>query len=282
MSTTLTALVTGASSGIGRATALELAGRGHHVLAAARRADKLDELAHADTNITALPLDVTDAEAVAAALKDADEVTAGRGVDVLVNAAGYALLGPVQALPIDAIEHEFNTNVFGLLNLTRAVVPRMRQRSSGRIINISSILGRFTLPGLGAYSATKAALEALSDALRIELAPDGIHVVLIEPSWVATELATGSLQQTLPFAHQIAGDDAQLARTGEYVAHELAHNSITPERVASTIATAAEARRPKARYLLPAKSKLLVGLMSALPDRIADRAKRRTVGLNRH
>ena len=117
MSKQLTALVTGASSEIGRATAVELAGRGHRVLAAARRADKLDELAQADLHITALPLDVTDATAVAAAAQRVDELTAGGGIDVLVNAAGNALLGPVGGQSSEAIEHQFAANVLGALNL---------------------------------------------------------------------------------------------------------------------------------------------------------------------
>jgi NAD(P)-dependent dehydrogenase (short-subunit alcohol dehydrogenase family) len=280
MSKHLTTLVTGASSGVGRATALELAGRGHRVLAAARRKEKLDELAQAEQHITALQLDVTDAAAVSAAALRVDELTAGHGVDVLVNAAGYALLGPVAGLSSEAIEHQFATNVLGPLNVTRALLPKMREGHSGRIINISSVLGRFALPGLGAYSASKYALEALSDALRIELAPHGISVVLIEPTWVATNIAEGSLQQTLPSAAAINGDaDAdQFSKAGAYVADQLAHNSITAETVARQIATAAEATRPKTRYVLPAKGKLLVSLMGAMPDRIADHAKRRTVG----
>jgi NAD(P)-dependent dehydrogenase (short-subunit alcohol dehydrogenase family) len=278
MSKHLTTLVTGASSGIGRATALELAARGHRVLAAARRAEKLDDLAQADQHITALQLDVTDAAAVSAAALRVDELTAGHGVDVLVNAAGYALLGPVHGLSSEAIEHQFATNVLGPLNVTRAMLPNMRERHNGRIINISSVLGRFSLPGLGAYSASKYALEALSDALRIELAPYGVSVVLIEPAWVATNIADGSLQQTLPFAAAINGDADQFSKAGAYVADQLAHNSITPETVARQIATAAEATHPRTRYVLPAKGKLLVRLMGAMPDRVADRAKRRTVG----
>jgi NAD(P)-dependent dehydrogenase (short-subunit alcohol dehydrogenase family) len=279
MSTRLNTLVTGASSGIGRATALELAGRGHRVIAAARRKDKLDELVQAEQHISALQLDVTDALAVSAAALRVDELTAGRGVDVLVNAAGYALLGPVAGLSTKAIEHQFATNVLGPINVTRALLPKLRQRHGGRIINISSVLGRFALPGLGAYSASKYALEALSDALRIELAPYGVSVVVIEPTWVATNIANGSLQQSLPPAAAINGDADQFAKAGAYVADQLAHNSMTAETVARQIATAAEATRPKTRYVLPAKGKLLVSLMGAMPDRIADHAKRRTVGL---
>ncbi len=195
--------------------------------------------------LTALPLDVTDTDAIAAAIGRIDELTAGHGVDVLVNAAGYALIGPVEGLSNGAIEHQFATNVFGLLNVTRALIPRMRERHGGRIINISSILGRFALPGLGAYAASRYALEAISDALRIEVAPDQFRAI------------------------------------DTYVAEPIAHNSITPEAVARKIATAAEARRPKTRHVVPARSKLMIGLLGTLPDRIADNAKRSTVGIER-
>jgi NAD(P)-dependent dehydrogenase (short-subunit alcohol dehydrogenase family) len=173
---------------------------------------------------------------------------------VLVNAAGYALLGPVEGLSSEAIEHQFATNVLGPLNVTRALLPKMRQGRSGRVINISSVLGRFALPGLGAYSASKYALEALSDALRIELAPYGVSVVLIEPTWVATNIANGSLQQTLPFAAAINGDADQFSKAGAYVADQLAHNSITAETVARQIATAAKRRVPRPVTCFPPRA----------------------------
>jgi len=274
-----TVFVTGASSGIGRATALELARRGHRVLIGARRTAVLDEIAQVDPNLTAVPIDVTDSASIEAAALRIDGVTEGHGVDVLVNSAGYALAGPVEALSSEAIEHQFATNVFGLLAVTRAILPRMRERRSGRVINVSSVIGRFALPGLGVYSASKHAVEALSDALRIEVAPFGVSVVLIEPSWVATDIAAGSLQQTQDYPVAVDGYEELFAKTGGYIADQMAHNSITPEQVARQIATAAEAPRPKARYVLPAKGKVLVKLLETLPDRTADRAKRRTMGL---
>jgi NAD(P)-dependent dehydrogenase (short-subunit alcohol dehydrogenase family) len=274
-----TVFVTGASSGIGRATALELARRGHRVLIGARRNAVLDEIAQVDPNLTPVPIDVTDSASIEAAALRIDGLTDGHGVDVLVNSAGYALAGPVEALSSEAIEHQFATNVFGLLAVTRAILPRMRERRSGRVINVSSVIGRFALPGLGVYSASKHAVEALSDALRIEVAPFGVSVVLIEPSWVATDIAAGSLQQTQDYPVAVDGYEELFAKTGGYIADQMAHNSITPEQVARQIATAAEAPRPKARYVLPAKGKVLVKLLETLPDRTADRAKRRTMGL---
>jgi NAD(P)-dependent dehydrogenase (short-subunit alcohol dehydrogenase family) len=280
MSDPLNVFVTGASSGIGRASALELAERGHRVLAGARSAAALDELERSHPRIVASPIDVSDRASVKAAVADAQAVTGGHGIDVLVNAAGFALPGPVEALSTEAIEHQFATNVFGLLEVTRGVLPAMRERRSGRVINVSSVVGRFALPGLGAYSASKFALEALSDALRMELADFGVSVVLIEPAWVATNIASASAQQIAEFPLALDGYADLFAKTGAYVTDQISHNSIPPEMVARQIAEAAEARSPKPRYVLPAKGRFLVRLLGALPDRAADRLKRRTVGLS--
>jgi NAD(P)-dependent dehydrogenase (short-subunit alcohol dehydrogenase family) len=275
----LNVFVTGASSGIGRAAAIELAARGHRVFAGARRATALDELAQSDPRIVAVPIDVTDAASVKAAAARIDDATSGHGVDVLVNAAGYALRGPVEALSTDAVEHHFATNVLGLLEVTRAFLPAMRARRSGRVINLSSVVGRFVLPGLGAYSASKFAVEALSDALRMELAEFGVAVVLIEPSWVATNIAEASAQQAGDFPLAAEGYERQLEKTGAYIVNEVRNNASPPEAVARRIADAAQARRPRSRYVMPGRARFLVRLFDALPDRAADRAKRRTVGL---
>jgi NAD(P)-dependent dehydrogenase (short-subunit alcohol dehydrogenase family) len=270
----LTALVTGASSGIGRAAALELAARGHTVFASARRAGELEQLARANDRIVAVPMDVTDAGSVASAAARVEELTDGHGLDVLVNSAGYALGGPVEALPAAAVQHQFQTNVFGLLDVTRAFLPRMRERRDGRIVNVSSVVGRVVFPGMGVYSATKYALEALSDALRMELAPFGVSVVLIEPGFVKTDIGEASQQQAAGFAVAAEGYEELAAKTTEFVAKQVAETGIAPEWVARRIADAAEAASPRARYLLPASSRVLVHVMGALPDGVADRAKR--------
>src|SRR5262249_29734496 len=121
--------------------------------------------------------------------------TEGTGVDVLVNAAGFALTGPLETLSSRELKQQFDTNVFGLLAVTRRVLPGMRARRAGRVINISSIVGRTSFPAMGAYGATKYAVEALSDSLRMELAPLGIKVVLIEPGFVATDIYAASTQE---------------------------------------------------------------------------------------
>lgn len=269
----LKVLVTGASSGIGKASAVEFAARGHEVFAAARRAPELEELARAHQGINPVPIDVTDAESVRAAARSIDGLTAGHGVDVLVNSAGYALGGPVEALSGEAVEHQFQTNLFGLLDVTRAFLPRMRERGSGRIINVSSVVGRVVFPGMGVYSATKFALEAISDALRMELAPFGVSVVLVEPGFVKTDIGDASARQAVDFAIASDGYEELISKTTKFVGKQVADNGIAPERVARQIADAAAAGKPKARYLLPASSKVLVGLMTRLPDRSADRAK---------
>jgi len=273
-------LVTGASSGIGRATALELAERGHLVFAAARRAAVLEEIASASARIEPLPLDVTNPDAIADARKRVDEITNGYGLDVLVNCAGFVLPGPVETLSQGALERQFATNVFGLLGVTRAFLPAMRQRRSGRVINVSSVLGRATLPGVGAYAATKHALEAFSDALRMELAPYGVAVVLIEPSFVATDIGVGSARENARFESDGNGYDSLIATTRAFLSKSI-ESAMPPEVVGRRIANAVEARRPKARYLVPRRSKAQVTLLGALPAPVADRAKRRVVGLEK-
>lgn len=266
-------LITGASSGIGRASAIELASRGHTVLAAARREAELGALAAQHDSMAAVPIDVTDTNSVRAAAERVDELTNGYGVDVLLNSAGYALGGPVESLSGEAVQHQFATNVFGLLDVTRAFLPAMRARGTGQIINVSSVVGRVVFPGMGVYSATKYALEALSDALRMELAPFGVSVVLIEPGFVSTDIGNASQRQAAEFDVAADGYEELASKTREFVAKQVADNSIAPEKVATLIADAAEARNPRPRYVLPASSRLLVSIMTNLPDRLADRAK---------
>src|SRR5215831_10673959 len=155
MTTRLTVLVTGASSGIGRATAIEFARRGHLVFAAARREEVLAGLADTTPNIQAVSLDVTDEGSVRRAWAKIEASTGGAGVDVLVNNAGFSLLGPVEILGGPQVQRQFDTNVFGLLTMTRAALPAMRARGSGRIINISSILGRTTFLFFNDTATTK-------------------------------------------------------------------------------------------------------------------------------
>jgi NAD(P)-dependent dehydrogenase (short-subunit alcohol dehydrogenase family) len=272
----LNVLVTGASSGIGRAAAIGFARRGHRVFAAARREEVLAGLAATTPNIQAVSLDVTDEDSVRRAWAKIEASTGGAGVDVLVNNAGFALTGPVEILASADVQRQFATNVFGLLTLTRAALPAMRGRKSGRIINISSLVGRTTFPGMGVYGATKYAVEALSDALRQEVAGFGIKVVIIEPGFAATSLGQaadghGAAGPEIPDAY------ADLVEGGaRYVAAQIA-KGIKPEQVAAIIVAAAEHPHPRARYVVPTRARPLIALLTSLPVRLADRVKQRAL-----
>jgi NADP-dependent 3-hydroxy acid dehydrogenase YdfG len=272
----LTVLVTGASSGIGRATAARFAQRGHRVFAAARREELLADLAAATPNVQAVGVDVTDDESVRRAWAKIEASTGGAGVDVLVNNAGIALPGPVELLGGSDVQRQFDTNVFGLLAMTRTVLPAMRTRNSGRIINISSLVGRTTFPGMGVYGATKYAVEALSDALRQEVAGFGVKVVIIEPGFVATDLGEaadnqGGAGQEIPPAYA-----AMVAGGARYLAAQMA-KGIAPEQVAAIIVKAAEHPNPRLRYVVPTSARPLIALLTSLPGPLADRAKQRAI-----
>jgi len=271
----LTVLVTGASSGIGRAAALEFARRGHQVFGAARREDALAGLTAGAPNIRAVSMDVTDTDSVRRAWAKIEASTGGAGVDVLVNNAGFALAGPVEIIADADVQRQFATNVFGLLTMTRTVLPAMRARGSGRVINISSLVGRVTFGGMGVYGATKYAVEALSDALRQEVAGFGIKVVIIEPSFVATSLGTSAdaraADREMPEAYA-----AQVAGGQRYLAAQIA-SGIAPEKVAAAIVDAATRPSPRARYVVPGRARALIALLGTLPSGLADRAKRRAV-----
>jgi NAD(P)-dependent dehydrogenase (short-subunit alcohol dehydrogenase family) len=276
-----TILVTGASSGIGRATALRLAQDGHRVIAAARRIEVLRALADESAGrIVPRQLDVRSDESVqtlAAELRD----HAPDGIDALVNAAGYALSGPVEALSVNAVRAQFETNVFGALRVTNAVLPQMRRRGSGRVVNVSSVVGRVALPGMGVYSASKFALEALSDALRMELAGFGVRVVLIEPGFVKTDIATASAQEAAE--HPAAsGDYAAMQQAVDRFLEQQTAKAPAPETVATAIARAAVAKRPRARYVVPRSGAALIGALNGMPTAMADRGKLSQAKLNNH
>jgi NADP-dependent 3-hydroxy acid dehydrogenase YdfG len=282
MAESLKILVTGASSGIGRAVAIELAERGHTVFAAARRRATLDDLAASHRGIVAVPLDVNDEDSIDTAWTLIESATRGGGVDVLVNAAGFALTGPIETLSTREVKRQFDTNVFGLLAVTRAVLPSMRARGAGRVINISSIVGRTSFPAMGVYGATKYAVEALSDSLRMELAPLGIKVVLIEPGFVATDIVDASTRErgdvpaaSLP-AEDVDGYGPLIEGAEKFLAKQM-KQAMPATALARKIADAAEARRPRTRYVAPVSAKGLVAAFTRLPDRIADAAKRRAI-----
>jgi NAD(P)-dependent dehydrogenase (short-subunit alcohol dehydrogenase family) len=272
-STPAVILITGCSTGIGRAAAEHLAGLGHTVIATARRVEAIDDLTARGCHT--LALDVTDEASMRAAV-DATVAAHGR-IDVLVNNAGYSQSGAVESVPVARTRAQFETNVFGPLRLTQLVLPGMRQRGSGRIVNISSMGGRLVFPGGGVYHASKYALEALSDALRYELRPFGVAVVLIEPGLVRTQFAAtvGAHLASMPAADET--DDAgrtysefnAVVARGTKAAYEtgpMARLAGEPIDVARAIARAIAAPRPRARYTVTASATFFLTLRRWLGD----------------
>jgi NAD(P)-dependent dehydrogenase (short-subunit alcohol dehydrogenase family) len=281
-------LITGCSSGIGRAAAISLHAAGLTVYATARQVDSLADLAR--QGIRTLALDVTDETSMTEAVAAIED--AAGPVGVLVNNAGYGLYGPVEQLPMDEIRRQFETNFFGLVRLTQLVLPGMRRRGRGRILNVSSMGGRITLPGGAFYHASKYAVEGLSDALRMEVAQFGIDVVLIEPGPVKTpwnDVAAASLSSATP-ANAEGGSDgdpyaaykaAVGASFGRTQAGLVGRFGSTSEDIAKVIAQAVTARRPRARYLINPVAKSLVAMNQVLPARAYDSVMRRQYGLSR-
>jgi short-subunit dehydrogenase len=261
-----TALVTGASSGIGEETARELHKRGFTVYAAARRVERMAGLEAA--GIRALKMDVTDDASVTKGIAQILEET-GR-IDVLVNNAGYGSYGSVEDVAISEAKYQFDVNIFGLARVTQLVLPHMREQRSGRIINISSIGGRIYEPLGGWYHATKFAVEGLSDAMRLELAPFGVKVVVIEPAGIRTEwaaIAADNLRKTSSDT-AYAPQAAQAAAILE-LADKPAFSSASTV-VAKKIAKAATVRHPRTRYPTGKGAGMILFTRWLLPARAFD------------
>ncbi len=267
-----TILVTGASSGIGEAAVRRLAREGWHVFAGVRRAEDGDALVNG--HIEPLLLDVTDPAQIEAAVARIGEAVGAAGLDGLVNNAGLMLGGPLEFFPPQRLRELIEVNVIGVHALTRAMLPLLR-RARGRIINISSISGRMALPLFGPYNASKFALEALSDALRMELASQGIEVVVIEPGPVKSRIWNK--------AHQHAGElRAGLTAEGEALYGELIdgierlsrqseEQAIAAEPVADLIRHALTTPRPRPRYPIGRLARTRDWAARLLPDRLRDR-----------
>ena len=259
-------LITGCSTGIGRATALRLAAEGWTVYATARRPETLAELERAGCRT--LALDVTDEASMQAAVAAVDSP-----LGALVNNAGYSLSGALETLPMDEVRRQFETNVFGLLRLTQLVLPQMREARAGRIVNLSSMGGRLTFPGGGAYHATKWAVEALSDVLRVEVAPFGIDVIVIEPGLIKSAFGETAASGVSDGGGPYAAFNASVAKaTREIYEGPAARLGGGPEVVAEAIYKALERPRPRTRVPVTASARLMMGLHAVLPDRVWDRA----------
>lgn len=258
-------LITGCSSGIGAATARRLAQRGHLVYATARRPETLSEAAAAGCRTMAL--DVTDEKSMVNAV---ESVLAEHGrVGALVNNAGYGEYGAVEEVPIERVRRQFETNVFGMARMCQLVLPSMRAAGTGRIVNIGSMGGKLTFPYGGYYHATKHAVEALSDALRFEVAPFGVQVSLFEPGAIRTEFGE-TISGTLNESSEADSPYAQGTRRMDEMIAELYGSkmmSVGPDAVAKVIEKAITAKRPQARYVVPSATRGLLGLRQVLPSR---------------
>ena len=263
-------LITGCSSGIGYATAERLLSDGQRVYATARKPDSLEALKA--KGATTLALDVTDEASMAAAVAHVTE--AEGAVGVLINNAGYSQSGAVESIALDDVRRQFETNVFGLIRMCQLVLPGMRKRGAGTIVNIGSMGGRLTFPGGGIYHATKYAVEAISDALRFEVRGFGVDVVLIEPGLIVTnfgEAAAGAVGAATEEGGPYADFNRHVAEaTAGVYKGPMAKLGGGPEVVADTIARALKAKRPKARYAVTPSAHLLIGQRKVTPDRVWD------------
>lgn len=270
-------LVTGCSSGIGAVTAQRLVDAGHLVYATARRVDALTDLAAAGAEVRAL--DVTDADSVAAVV---DEMVDRHGrVGALVNNAGYGAYGAIEDVSVEQVTAQFDTNVLGVVRTIQAVLPSMREAGRGRIVNMSSMGGRLTFPYGGYYHASKHAVEALSDALRVEVAPFGVQVSIIEPGLITTrfgETATGTLTSATPAdSPYAAGAKAVEASMAQSYRNERV--TAPPEAVAEAVERALTARRPRTRYVVTPAARALITTRSLSPGRVWDQVMTRSFGL---
>jgi NAD(P)-dependent dehydrogenase (short-subunit alcohol dehydrogenase family) len=277
--TVKTAVVTGCSTGIGLATARLLRERGWRVAATARKAADVERLRA--EGFVAVELDVANAASVERAAGQILELFDGR-IGVLVNNAGFGQVGAMEDLSREAIAYQFSVNVVGLQDLTNRFIPAMRHQGFGRIVNISSVLGRVSLPFMGVYSASKYAVEAISDAMRVELAGSGIAVVLVEPGPIATAFRENAA------SHGQATLDPTSVRHADYYAKELKRRAeqnhhpdpftLPPEAVAAKIFHAATSRRPKTRYKVTMAAYFGAIMARFAPDGVIDALMARQTG----
>ncbi len=264
-------LITGCSTGIGRAAAERMASAGYTVYATARRIESISDLEA--KGCRTLALDVTDEESMRAAVTAVEE--AEGAVGALVNNAGYSQSGAVESIKLDDIRAQFETNVFGLIRMSQLVLPKMREQGWGRVVNVGSMGGKLTFPGGGIYHATKYAVEAISDAMRFELKGFGVDVVLIEPGLIKTEFAaaavgalnTATVDEDGPYAHFNQAVAASTVGAYEGPAAKLGGG---PDTVAKAIEKAIGSRRPRARYPVTPSARIVMGQRALFTDRMWD------------
>lgn len=280
-----TIVITGCSSGFGRCTALELARRGWHVFATVRKeADRESLLAEAaqqncQENLTPLLCDITHTDEVMALVQQVETLLRGlpdehgpSRLDALLNNAGSAYGGPIELMPMHDIRAQFELNVFAQVAVTKAFLPLLKA-GPATIIYVSSVSGRISIPITGVYSSSKFALEGLSDALRIELAPFGIHVVLIEPASSPTSIWKTSMQRAMESLadHRESGPYTRLLQMAEKSADQSSKTGFPMQKFADTVVRILSTPRPHARYGVPNSATVVMLLRRLLPDALWDR-----------
>lgn len=263
-------LISGVSSGIGNAIARLFADRGYRVFGSSRDPGRCSPI----SGVEMLTLDVRDPDSVRRCVSDV--LSQAGNIDVLINNAGYALMGGTEESSDEEIAAQFDTNFHGVVRLTRAVLPAMRKRHRGHIINISSLVGRISMPFMGIYSASKHAVEAYSEALYHELLPFGVPVSLIEPGFIRTAFGDHSVTAKT----QIPDYAPWYRQALESVQQHLA-KAPSPDLVAKAVLRAAESNRPKLRYLVGSDANLVARLRKWVPETIFGLVLRREFGLNR-
>ena len=261
-------LVTGASSGIGKVTALHLIKKGYVVYGAARRVEQMQEIV--DAGGFALKLDVTNEEEVKHCIQEI--ISKHQKIDVLINNAGFAVYGPVEDVPLSQARRQFDVNLFGLAAVTQEVIPHMRKAQKGQIINISSIVGKIYMPFGAWYVASKHALEGWSDCLRTELKPFGVDVVIIEPGIIKTEFADVMYQPMVDVASEPYAKTTKLLADATKSSYEKEGEASDPIVIAEVIEKSISSKNPKTRYARGAKAKLILFLRRWLPDKLFDKA----------
>jgi NAD(P)-dependent dehydrogenase (short-subunit alcohol dehydrogenase family) len=267
-------LITGCSSGIGRATALEAARRGHRVFATARNPGDLADLERRG-NLVVLALDVTDAASIRAAVEAV--LAHSVRIDDLVNNAGYGQYGAVEEITPEQWRAQFDVNFFGAIDVSRAVLPTMRQARRGAIVMMSSVAGKLPIPFASPDCATKHALEAVSDALRVEVSPFGVRVILVEPGPIETRFGDRARSEVGPLLTR-PGPYRDLYTGAERAMDvDFQRGKLPADAVARVVVDAIEAKRPRTRYPVGAMAKVLVPLKGLLPDRWLDFMMKRSL-----
>ena len=268
-----TALVTGATDGLGRATALMLAANGYRVFGGGRNAGRLTSLqAEASQRrlpLTALEMDVTSDESVDLAIETIQK--AAGTIDILINNAGIGVIAPLEQISITDLRRQYETNVFGVVRVTQRVLPGMRAKGRGRIVNMSSVAGKVSTPLFGPYSSSKFALESISDAWRLELAQFGIQVILIEPGFIPSGMEGAARELSGAYINADPGPYAGIKSGFESMwAEETRSAKYVPDDCARVILNALRAARPKARYPVTRTATIMTLVRRILPDRTLD------------